>query len=50
MSCTPPDSEGRYVHGMLVVLPGNYHEAAQVGDSHSPAFIQDWELRDLTIT
>ena len=37
----PPIRRMYACNGMLVVLPGNYPDAAQVQDSHSPAFIQD---------
>ena len=39
--CAPPDSGRACGHnGMFFVLPGNYHDAAQVADSNSPAFIR----------
>ena len=39
--CTPPDSEEHLGAIGCFVLPGNYHDVAQVADSHSPTFIQD---------
>ena len=38
-ACAPSDSEGHIGrNGCFLVWPGNYHDAVQVADSHSPAF------------
>jgi hypothetical protein len=49
MTCTPPDSEGVWRATGFFVLPGHYHDAAQVADSYSAAFIQDQKLRGFTV-
>ena len=38
--CTPPDSEGHVDAVGYFLLPCSNREAAQVADSHSPAFTQ----------
>jgi hypothetical protein len=48
MTARRPIRRGLWVQWDVFISPGNYHDIAQVADSHSPVFIQ-LEVLGLTV-